>query len=355
MNYRLLEENPGLIVIPPEVASSAVSQRTIVTRIAAGPGPCGVESAAIRIDSRQHKARIAVNRERLLRQPAGWVTAWSIRAESEGCVGPGLSVALANRVVQSVPLDSAAAFRLLHTNSVVAGFVDLGPASRVEVRSPVFAQGTAADEALDAPVSKVSGEGNHVNVDLIGAANLVGVETAWYAIENNTGRPGYHFSALSAERAIAGKVEITAAPAIDYLRFPAEASFFRLLYKSDDNGVQAIVVAGTTADDLERRTNAVKADAAACEQAAGMCLALPHRVGVNPFLTVSVNGRAVTLPLQATLGDAIRMSGTKLPETILPTLQVTKPFGDRQARVEFRRDTPAILGLQLLGGERISW
>jgi hypothetical protein len=90
-------------------------------------------------------------------------------------------------------------------------------------------------------------------------------------------------------------------------------------------------------------------------KASRMCVALPRRVGVNPFQVVSVNGRDVTVPVGARLSGAIQAAGMKNPDTILPQLRVTKLFRCKPTSVEFDRQSDGILNLQLTGGERISW
>ena len=203
---------------------------------------------------------------------------------------------------------------------------------------------------------KITGEGYHIDVDASLASGVIGFETAWYGIERNRGRIGCHFVPLSADRNIQGAVEHMPGPATDYFQFPPQAAFFRLLYKSEDNDVIAFVIAGSTREDMDRRTKAVGNDPAECEKISGMCLMLPRRVGVNPFLAVSVNGRDVNVPLPgARVVNAIQAASVKDFDTVLPQLRVTKLFHGKPAPVEFDPKSPDILNLQLTGGEQISW
>jgi hypothetical protein len=96
-------------------------------------------------------------------------------------------------------------------------------------------------------------------------------------------------------------------------------------------------------------------DPAECEKTSGMCLALPRRVGVNPFLIVSVNGRDITVPVGARLSAAIQAAGMKNPDTVLPELRVKKLFRGKPTPMEFDHQSDDILNLQLTGGERLSW
>src|SRR5262245_62042260 len=112
--YRLLRQ----MVVPPEVVSPELSRRTFVAGVARGSGPCKLESPAVAIRPQRKGVRVTVTREALLKQSPGWLSDWGLQAETHGCVASGAGQALANRIVQSLPLESAAGFRLLHADSV---------------------------------------------------------------------------------------------------------------------------------------------------------------------------------------------------------------------------------------------
>jgi len=353
-SYRLLRQDGGPVLVPPGVASPDLNRRTFVAQIAPGKGPCAAEGG-IRIDSLRKKLRVTVDRDALLeqRQP-GWLAGWSIRAEAQGCIAPGRGQDLAKLILESTPLDSAVASRLMYAG-LMSGYVELGPENRLEVHSPILREGTQADAPLVEPV-KVTGEGYRIDVDLKLAPSVIGFETAWYGIARNAGRIGYHFVPLSAERNIQGVVERAPGPATNYFQFPPQAAFFRLFHKSEANDVLAFVIAGATREDMDARANQVGNDPAACAKTLGMCLALPRRVGVNPFLTVSVNGSDVNVSLPgARVAAALQAAGVKNPGAVLAGLRVTKLFHGKPAPVEFDARSSEILNLQLTGGERISW
>lgn len=342
-------------MVPPKIVSHDLAQRTFDVNIAPGRGPCALDGrGAVQIQRRKKKIRVTVNRDALLKQQPGWLTDWSIRAEAQGCVALGSGEDLGNFIVESVPLDPAVAFRLLHTNYIQSGYVDLGPENRLQVYSPILQEGTPADMGA-AEISAVSGAGYRIDVDLKTASNAIGVETAWYGIQGNIGRSGYHFVPLSAQRSIQGVVEQAPRPETNFFQFPPEAAFFRLFYKSGDNGVVAIIVVGATREELDHRTRAVSADPATCEKSPGACRILPRSVGVNPYMVVNVNGIDFVVPLWATVSAAIRAAGVKNPDTVLPRLRVTKLFRKRLVPIAFDAKSDDILNLRLIGGERISW
>ncbi len=157
--YRLVAQDAGRVLIPPGVSRPDVAQRTFTADIAGGRGSCGPAEGAISIQSRKGRVRVTVTRDRLLKQPPGWLSAWTAHAELQGCIAAGEGLKLAARIVESLPLDPRAAWRLLHADDRQTGYVDLGPETRLQVVSPILREGAPADAPiLDA--SNLTGEGN---------------------------------------------------------------------------------------------------------------------------------------------------------------------------------------------------
>jgi hypothetical protein len=296
---------------------------------------------------RKKRLWLTVDRDALIqqRQP-GWLSNWTLQAEMHGCIAQGESLRLGYLIVEAVPLESQVAYRLLHPSDVQSGYVELGPENRLEVRSPVMAAASAPLEQSSTTTMK----NGQLTVDLKPTAALSGFEIAWYGLRPTTGGAGYHFEPLFADRTTRTGIEHLTAPAVNYLQFPTQSAFYRLFYKTDDNGVTAIVISGTTREDLDRRTKAASSTSAVCE----LCVVLPKRVGVNPFLVVTVNEKELTIPLGGTVRTAVQAAGQRV-DAVLPTLAVTKLYGGQPRRVEFDRAAPAILDLKLSGGERLSW
>jgi hypothetical protein len=353
--YRLVPQGRAAVMVPPEVQGPELAQRTFVATITRGRGTCPTEAGAIQLQARRGKLRITVDRDALAAQKQpGWLNDWTMRAEAQGCVAVGEGQKLGQAIVESVPLEPIVAFRLLHASDVQNGYVELGAENQLEVRSPILQD----PSSIDAPIGEttsVTGKGTTVMVDLKLSSNVVGFETAWFGIQSNAGKVGFHFVPLTAERSVGGKVEQAAAPSTNYFQFPPQASYFRLFYKRDDNGVTAIVISGATREDLDRRTKAVGVDPGACEREAGMCLVLPKKVGVNPFLVANVNGKDVTVPLSGTVRSAMAAAGMRAPEGVLAQLTVAKSYAGQPRPVEFDRGSQEILNLKLVGGEKIAW
>jgi hypothetical protein len=347
--YRLVNQGAGRVLIPPGISRPDVGQRTFAADIAAGRGSCGPAEGAIAIQSRHGRVRVTVTRGPLLKQPPGWLSAWTAQAESQGCIGAGEGLKLAARIVESLPLDPRAAWRLLHADDRQTGYVDLGPETRLQVVSPILREGTPADAPiLDAP--NLTGEGNRLTLTLTSTPNLVGYETAWYAIQPKAGQIGFAITPLSAEKHIQGKVEPVAAPATNYLKFGPQAAYYRLFYKADQGEVVEVVLAAATRAELDRQTRAFNSEPALCAQVPSQaCVVIPKRVALNPFLAITVNGSETAVPVGATVGAAIHLD--RLP----PGLKVYKLYAGKPVPVEFDRASPEILGLMLNGGERIYW
>jgi hypothetical protein len=354
--YRLAGQDPGCVLIPPGISKPDVGQRTFTANIAPGRGSCPPAEGAIAIESRHGRLRVTVTRGPLLKQPPGWLSVWTAQGEAQGCIAAGEGLKLAARIVESLPLDPRAAWRLLHADDRQTGYVDLGPETRLQVVSPILREGAPPDAPiLDA--SGLTGEGNKLSLTLTSTPNLVGYETAWYAIQPRTGRIGFAIAPLSAERHIQGKVEPAASPATNYLEFAPQAAYYRLFYKSDQGEVVEVVLAAPTRAELDRQTEAFNSGPTPC---AGVptqtCVIIPRRVALNPFLAITVNGSESRVPVGSTVRAAIQAAiGARNVERPPLGLKVYKRYAGRPVPVEFDRASPGILGLVLNGGEKISW
>ena len=300
--------------------------------------------------------RVTVTRDPLLKQPPGWLAAWTAQAESQGCIAAGEGLKLAARIVESLPLDPHAAWRLLHADDRQTGYVDLGPETRLQVVSPILREGAPPDAPiLDA--SSLTGEGNRLTLTLKSTPNLVGYETAWYALQPKAGQIGFAIAPLSAEKHIQGKVENAAAPATNYLTFGPQAAYYRLFYKADQGEVVEVVLAAPTRAELDRQTQAFNSDPALCAQVSTQaCVVIPKRVALNPFLAIALNGSETTVPVGSTVRAAVQIAtGARTIEHPPPELKVYKLYAGKPVPVEFDPASLEILGLVLNGGERISW
>ena len=356
LTYRLAPQ--GRVLVPPRVAKPDLSQATLTAAVVQWRAACAPDSNAITVLPRKkNKVRLTISRETLLKQPVGWLSQWTTEAEAQGCLAPHTGLNLAMRILESLPFDPSAAYRLLHADNIHKGYIDLGPQNELQVVSPVHKEGSASD-ALALETTSVTGSGNHLDVGVKASPNLIGYETAWYAFRLKPDGSGSTITPLGAERTIAGKKEPEAGPATNWFQFPAQAGYYRMFYKTDpaDNGITEIVIGAPTPADLDRLTRAMSADTATCEKSEStMCVVVPRQVAVNPFLHATVNGTDMRLNLGSSVRVAILAGGGSPRPADVPNLVVLKPYGGKLTPVEFSHGSAAIFDVVLLGGESISW
>jgi hypothetical protein len=346
-NWRLIQQQSGDVLIPPGVTKPDLASRTFAVDLAAGHGPCPPS-----IRAKGKRVFVTVTRETLLQQPQGWLTTWAAGIESQGCIAPGEGAALAARVAESLPLDPTLAFRLLNRDDRQSGQVDIAPPVRLQVVSPILRDGAAPD----APIIDTSGNGNSITVTLKASDNLIGYETAWYAALPRTNGIGFTIAPLYADRHVKDQTEHRSQPANNYLQFPSDAAFYRLFYKSGQTDFTALVVAASTRAELDRRTGILDTAAASCVKLKGeLCVEIPRRVAINPMVPVTVNAVEVMVAWGANVAEAIRNSGERQPQDVLPKLTVYRLYNGHPRPVDFDHSNPAILRLNLTGGEVISW
>ena len=340
------------LLIPPGVSAPILTQRTLNADVVAGNGAC---PPSIRVRGKQ--VLVTVTRDSLSQQPAGWLTAWVEGLEAQGCIAPGEGSKLAARISQSLPFELNTAFRLLYTDDRQTGIVDIGPNVRLQLAGPIMAEGTAPDAPIiDAASASVSGTGSTLNLDMRSTGNLLGYETSWYSVQAKSHSPGVSVTPLSAERHINGQTERVPMPLHNYFQSLTGASFYGLFYKGGQSDFTALIVGAGTKAELDRRTGMLETGPASCEALNNeMCVAIPKRVGVNPMIVITVNGVETLVNWHANVESAIRAAGERQPDSVLPQLSVSRPYGTRTAPVEFDRSNPAILNLILMGGETISW
>jgi hypothetical protein len=356
VTYRLAPQ--GRVLVPPGVVKPDLAQAKLTADVLQWRPACAPDGTAITVLPRKKKkVQLTITRDDLLRQPVGWLAEWTTKAEAQGCLAPHTGLVLAMRILESLPFDPSRAYRLLHSDNVSKGYIDLGPQTELQVVSPILKEGTASD----APVletTSVAGRGGTLEVGVKASPNLIGYETAWYALLVKPDGAGSTITALGAERTIAGKKEPADGPKTNWFQFSPQAGYYRMFYKTDpaDNGITEIVVGGATLAELDRLTEAMRADTATCDKSGTtMCVVIPRQVAVNPFLHVTVNGKDTRLNLGSSVRLAILAGGGFPTPKDMPNLVVLKPYNGKLTPVEFSHLSGAIFDVVLLGGESISW
>lgn len=353
-SYVLVKGNAGGVLVPPGVANADLSHRSFSTDIAAGRNPCPPGGDALRATTRGKRLRITVSRNALAAQPQGWLWNWTADAESQGCIKAGEGLRLVSRIVESLPLDTDVAYRLLRPQSRLSS-VEIGPESQLQVVTPIMRNSDSSNGPV-VETTGISGSDAAINVEVKGTPNLLGYETAWYRVVSKTDDTGFTFLPLSAERTIQGNTEAVGAPIANYLRFPSRANFYRLYLKADVDGkanTQMLITAPTRSE-LDQRTNSIEADPSLCAGPDSLCVVIPRRAAINVWMAVWVNGAELRIR-GGTVESAVRAAGEKEAERLLPRLTVKRPYRGKLASVEFDRASREILDMPLIGGEKISW
>ncbi len=343
--WRLVSAPTGNVLFPPTFAGLPEGE--------AGPAKCP-ETPGIRLAKRGRTIRVALAENVLADKPSGWLRTWALDLEARGCLAPGTGDALARRISESIPLDPARAYSLLHEDERITGYVELGPESRLQVTGPLMRDGALGSDPLLGP-STVTGSANGLTVEATASADLIGFETAWYAIR--PGQTGYQIVAVRTEQHIQGQIRKSDAPTQNALRFPSGSAYLRLVFKSQTagQGISEFVVGTSKATDLGPATAEINRTGT-CPAGPGIqCLPIPRRVALNSMIVIPVNGREVELSTGASVRDALRAAGIADAQNVLPTLAVLKAHRGRLLPVTFDPTNTAILALRLLGGEQLSW
>lgn len=325
--WRLTNQGTTDLLIPPG-ARPDISKRTL---------------AAGHPASRSCPARITVTRDMFLNRPEGWLTTWMSSLEAQGCFPRGEGAVLAARIDEFLPVDPAAAYKSLYPKDVI-------PPVHFEVTSPIVRDPNDTRDLVEV----VGGTG--LNLVVKASDNLIGYEKTLYAVQRKPADPGFEIVPVRAERHIDRLIEQRAQPEINYLRFPPEAAFYRVIVKSDQTDFTALVVAAPTRAELDRRAALLESGSATCATLKNeLCIAIPRRVAINAVLPVTVNGAEVMMLRGSNLASAIRNAGVRRPEDVLPTLAVFRLYNGRPTPLEFDRSNSSILRVPLMGGEVISW
>jgi hypothetical protein len=300
--------------------------------------------------------RVTIEPAKLVAQPGGWLQRWADKLEADGCVAAGDGFGLATRITESVPLNPNAAFTLLRYP--IYDYRDLGPEYRLFSAGPILREGAKPD--APAIVSTESaGNGGGLNVTVKASPDLIGVETAWYAIKSNANRNGMIIVFLSAEDRIGDQVSHPDKPRVDYLHFSTQAAYYRFFLHTavSQSDHLAIVLAAPTKQELHDQTRLLLSDPNVCAKAAslGMCVEAPFGSALSPALVATVNGREVAMRDRWTVRGALQAAGVTQPESVLPTLQVKRFYDGRLVPLRFDHRQNEILDLALSGREDIRW
>jgi hypothetical protein len=334
------------ILTPPKTPASKIVERTVQAEAGGKVCPPG-----IRI--RRKHATVKVTGKMLSSRQPGWLTAWAEDLEAQDCIAQGEALPFANDIAESLPLEMNAAFRLLHPSEPYV--VAIGPGVRLQIMTPIVADGTAPGDPL-IETETATLDGNTLTVDARFTAAVLGYEVTWYSAQPRAHLPGVSITPFSTERHLNGDIDHPSSPIVNYFKSLSSASFYVLFYKGGQTEFTALIVGGNTKAELDQRIKLLETGPASCAALNNqMCVTVPKRAAINPMVHVTINGAEKFLNWGATVGAAIRSAGEQQVNTVLPRLQIQKPYRDRLVPLEFDGGDPAILTLILMGEETISW
>ena len=351
--YRLLNAGPARILVPPGISDPAIAVRTLDFPLA-GPVPstCRTRDEVVRVEPHREFLRITVHRDPLLAHPAPWLPDRTAALEQQGCIPPGKSAALAEQIVESVPMNPSDAYGLLHPAAATFGYVDLAPGYRLKLVSPILREGAPAGASALA-TNSVSGNDAKLSVTVKSSSDFLGYEISWYTVES-----GSKMTFSTAESHIGNQVTTSRRPRVNHFAFPETAACYRLFYltRVSQADHDIAVLSAPTCAELNRQTPAFASDPDACAKAPPhTCVALPKEIGVTTYLTATANGAPLDVPAGSTIADVLRTAGVKQPTTVLPSLTVRRDYKGTLTAVEFDRAKPDILTLHVMGHEDIRW
>jgi hypothetical protein len=191
------------------------------------------------------------------------------------------------------------------------------------------------------------------------SADLVGVETAWYAVEADVKRPGAHIVFLSAEDRMGDSVSHPDRPRLDFLHFAPNAAYYRLftITRLSQSDHDTLVLAAPTPSILAEETKSLEADSSQCGVLAvsGACVEVPHDTALAKAPMVKVNGKELAVVGNGTVLDVLLSAGITQPKSVLETLHIERLYLGRLTPVVFNRANLDVLNLPLSGGELLHW
>lgn len=269
--------------------------------------------------------------------------------ETDGCLAGGGAQRGAAALADLLALPSSSLYLARYGMARDSASVDIGPGLYIKVVSPLLRAGSK-DMKLDAEIPEQRGI-VHVKV----SDDFEGFETSYYAVE--PAGSAVAFRLLSVEHNRAGKAVSAPNPVGFRLEPPGNARNFRVLFlrrRSESDRNLTLLGAGSRAElDAAQRSMESAADPmAACrEQHAAWCQPIPRLSAVSPVLRATVNGKPVFVHSQGTVGQAIREAGFNPQDGIWV---VERPWQGQLLPVIVSARPEALLGLVLLGGERIT-
>jgi hypothetical protein len=263
--------------------------------------------------------------------------------ENGGRLAPGESLDLAAHILESAPAENGV---LVPFERIPQGYIDLRSGVQLRLLSPILPE--SADRLR---VESTTSQGGEIRM----VSNLLGYETAWYSLVRDPQGRGLALTLDRVEDTIGGATSPLMAPRKSYFdRVPPGYLRLAVLTRLSKADHDIVLVTAPSRALLERATAKLASEPDAAVDGPTF-VPIPREVALAAMLHVQVNGKDLDVPAGSTVAEAIKSYDFEHRNDLPEALAIWRPYHGQLTPVEFDRRDRAILGLSLVGGEKLTW
>lgn len=253
------------------------------------------------------------------------------------------------------PIDAAEYSAEHYDEFKQSGFVTLKPNMQLRIVAPITHATTTEPPAVSDGASR---QEPVPQISVKAPRDLCGYETAVYSVRQAAnGAVSLRLAGISLQPI--GKNNEAGLTRTDYLSSVTKALFLRLYFQlrhAPADHPQVLLVGDSQGEMNEASGEFEQAPDAYCaaRHAHARCIVFPPFTAVNAEILVYVRKRPVHVPLSGTVSDALVAAGISDPKTVVGKLKIKRIWNAHSVDLRFDRESPSILDLALIGGDRIS-
>lgn len=260
--------------------------------------------------------------------------------QARHCLPDGSEFVARSLVSESLVVPVAKIILYMYSYRLGTGFIDVVPGMRLRVERAAFRPSPKGDQTL---------------------ANYLGTRTAYYELSRN--EKNEITLRLTRVDTTPGLAEAPDLPDMKLASQTTAARLYRFFFWTKfvppNRQRPALLVGTRDIRQLEEITLAIQGNPEiACSALAGeqvTCAAFDAAVSVSTELKVQLNGQPSYIPVGATLRTVFAKLPPQRRAAAVRKLRIRRLFHGRYANVEFDRGDSGIMGLVLLGGDKLSW
>jgi hypothetical protein len=276
--------------------------------------------------------------------------------EKSGCVKAGGGAQILDAVAQSASMPSRNIYMARYGRYYMDAAMDVEPGSRLKVVGPLVTPGSG-EVKVEAAIPDKPG-----TVEVKISDNVIGFETSYYAVEALQGG-GVRVRLQSVEQNRKGVITPAQKPEGLVVNPPKGATHMRVMFlrrasRSDRDITLAGAPTAAELDELVKRLESSGDPLAACAAEKKLyCLAIPKLTVLSQEAVITANGKTVSVPVGATVGDALAVSGVRYEQMAeaMKTMQVERLYRGKLLPIQAEGGPAPLARLTLLGGERLTW